>query len=161
MEESSLRHIRLPFASRPHLARLLLLLVFFATCSLWFSSRALLTAILSPALVWSRRQQASSLDHCAGRLVHRPNVRSHFRHAGPHYSQSWLRSSVSGFLLASRARSLSPDRRIPAENQSALRDVRLRRRPSGYEIAPGRRLPAQTFRFSVLLEGLGQLQSGD
>ena len=48
MEESSLPHIRIPFASRPHLVRLFLLLLFLATCSLWFSSRALLTANFLP-----------------------------------------------------------------------------------------------------------------
>jgi len=48
MGEPSLPHIRLPLASRPHLARLLLLLLFLATCSLWFSSRALLAANFLP-----------------------------------------------------------------------------------------------------------------
>ena len=48
MEESPLPHIRLPVASRPHLVRLLLLLLFLATCSLWFSPRALLTANFLP-----------------------------------------------------------------------------------------------------------------
>jgi hypothetical protein len=42
MGEPSLPPIRPAFASRPHLARLLLLLLFLATCSLWISSRALL-----------------------------------------------------------------------------------------------------------------------
>jgi signal transduction histidine kinase len=47
MREPSLPPIRLPFVSRPHLARLLLLLLFLTTC-LWFSSRALLTANFLP-----------------------------------------------------------------------------------------------------------------
>lgn len=56
MEESPLPPARLPFASQPRIVRLALLMLFLATCSLWFPSRALLSAnfrplgIVSPAI---------------------------------------------------------------------------------------------------------------
>jgi hypothetical protein len=48
MEESSLPPARLPFASQPGVVRLALLTLFLATSSLWFPSRALLSANFLP-----------------------------------------------------------------------------------------------------------------
>jgi hypothetical protein len=44
MEDSPLPPARLPFASQPRIVRLALLTLFLANCSLWFPSRALLSA---------------------------------------------------------------------------------------------------------------------
>jgi len=53
MDDSFLPPTGIPFASRPHLIRLILLLLFLLllflfTCCLWFSSRALLTSNFLP-----------------------------------------------------------------------------------------------------------------
>ncbi len=62
MGEPSLPPIRLPFASRPHRARLLLLLLFLATCSLWVFLARASDGELSALLELLGRQHRSSLD---------------------------------------------------------------------------------------------------